>query len=140
MKSLFSAISKRRNPVIVSLGLTVFLAFGALSHAAIPPAERILPNDTLFVMSAPDFSKLRTIYKSNPQNLFWNDPAMKPFKDKFMAKFKEEVVTPLERELGVTFKRLHQSACRATHSGRDAKRERRQRTGRCTFDGCGRQK
>ena len=101
MKSIFSAISKRRNPAIVSLGLTVLLAFGALSRAAIPPAERILPNDTLFVMSAPDFNQLREIKKHSPQSEFWNDPAMKPFKDKFMAKLKEEVVTPLERELGV---------------------------------------
>ena len=39
----------------------------------------------------------------SPQWMLWNDPAMKPFHDKFMAKLNEEFVGPLERDLGVKF-------------------------------------
>lgn len=70
-----------------------------LSAAAVPPAEKLLPDDTLFVVTAPDFPKLRDILKASPQNQFWNDPAMKPFRDNFFSKWREEVVTPLERDL-----------------------------------------
>jgi hypothetical protein len=70
-------------------------------RAAIPPAENLLPSDTLLVVTAPDFTTLRTAAQQSPQWLFWNDPAMKPFHDKFMSKWNEEFVTPLERDLGV---------------------------------------
>src|ERR1041385_8430343 len=46
---------------------------------------------------------MRGIYEKSPQSRFWNDLAMKPFRDKFMTKWKEEFTTPLERELGVKF-------------------------------------
>ncbi len=73
------------------------------AFAAIPPAEKILPPDTLFVMTTPDWAKLRDVSNKSPQSQFWNDPAMKPFRDKFMAKWTEEFVKPLERDLGVKF-------------------------------------
>jgi hypothetical protein len=84
--------------------LATFLAsltFSTSILAAIPPAENLLPSDTLFLLTAPDFAALRTAAHQSPQWLFWNDPAMKPFHDKFMAKFSEEFVAPLERDLGV---------------------------------------
>ena len=73
------------------------------SGAAIPPAEKILPDDTLVVFTAPDFAKLREIYKASPQSAFWNDPAMKPFKDKFLSHWNDEFVKPLERDLNIRF-------------------------------------
>jgi hypothetical protein len=33
----------------------------------------------------------------------WRDPEMKAFRDKFLEKFKTDVLTPLERELGIKF-------------------------------------
>ncbi len=71
--------------------------------AAVLPAEKLLPDDTLVFLSAPDISKLRTTFGSSPQGQFWNDPAMKPFKDNFVKKFKSDMVGPLEKELGVNF-------------------------------------
>lgn len=71
--------------------------------AAIPPAEKLLPPDTLFVLSAPDWTKLREVYRKSPQSQFWDDPAMKPFREKFQTRWNEEFVKPLERELGVKF-------------------------------------
>ena len=48
------------------------------SRAAIPSAEKLLPDDTLVLFTVPDFAKLREVYKASPQSKFWNDPAMKP--------------------------------------------------------------
>src|SRR5271170_6472479 len=70
-------------------------------RAAIPPAENLLPADTLFLVTAPDCAALRAALHQSPQWLLWNDPAMKPFHDKFMAKWDEKFVAPLERDLGV---------------------------------------
>src|SRR6266581_4165283 len=77
------------------------LSAGLSAVAAIPSAEKILPDDTLVLVTVPDFVKLKEVYKAAPQAQFWNDPAMKPFKSKFMEKFQEEFVKPLERELKV---------------------------------------
>ncbi len=63
------------------------LTLAAPVYAAIPPVENLLPADTLFVLDAPDFAALRAASHQSPQWLFWNDPAMKPFHDKFVAKW-----------------------------------------------------
>ena len=78
------------------------LTLAASLRAAIPPAENLLPADTLFVITAPDCTALRSAMNQSPQLLLWNDPAMKPFHDKFMAKWNESFVAPVEKDLGVT--------------------------------------
>ena len=82
--------------------VAAFVLAGRAS-AVIPPAEKILPPDTLLVMTTPDWGRLRDVSTKSPQAQFWNDPAMKPFRDKFMAKWSEEFIKPLERDLGVSF-------------------------------------
>jgi hypothetical protein len=83
---------------------SAFLTCLALTASAVvPPVERLLPDDTLFVVTIPDFTKMREIYRTSPQTQFWNDPAMKPFKEKFLAKMSEDLIHPLEHELGVEF-------------------------------------
>src|ERR1041385_705853 len=84
-----------------ALAAAAFLFFSLSARATIPPAERLLPDDTLFVIGAPDFSKLIAAYKASPQRQLWDDPAMKPFREKFMSKLREELIEPLERELGI---------------------------------------
>ncbi|HWX18581.1 MAG TPA: hypothetical protein VN578_01620 [Candidatus Binatia bacterium] len=79
--------------------LTASFAFCAALRAAIPSPEKLLPEDTLVVVTAPDFGKLSAMWRSLPQRQFWDDPAMKPFREKFVSKWNEEVVQPLEREL-----------------------------------------
>ncbi|HWW01453.1 MAG TPA: hypothetical protein VNZ64_17280 [Candidatus Acidoferrum sp.] len=83
------------------LTLTCLFLLNFTSRAAIPAAEKLLPDDTLVLVTAPDFSRLRDLAKKMPQAQCWNDPAMKPFKDKFLLKWNEELVKPLERELDV---------------------------------------
>jgi hypothetical protein len=77
------------------------LTFTASLRAAVPPAENLLPSDTLFLLTIPDCTALRTAAHQSPQWLFWSDPAMKPFHDKFTAKFEETLVAPLEQALGM---------------------------------------
>ena len=87
---------------LLRLGAAAFLFTSAtLLRAAIAPAENLLPADTLAFFTVPDCAALRTTAKTSPQMMFWNDPAMKPFHDKFMAKWNEAFVGPLARDLGV---------------------------------------
>jgi hypothetical protein len=88
------------------LALTLFCSacrttLKAPVQVAIPPAEKLLPADTLLLITVPDCAKLRDAAHQSPQWLLWHDPAMKPFRDKFTAKWNEKLVAPLERDLGV---------------------------------------
>jgi hypothetical protein len=80
-------------------GFFIGLAFTA--SAVIPSVEKILPDDTLLLVTTPDYAKMRDTYHASPQTQLWSDPAMKPFKDKFLSKLSENLVQPLEKELGV---------------------------------------
>jgi hypothetical protein len=79
----------------------VVLTFAAT--AAVLPPEQLLPDDTLAVVTVPDFAKVQATYKSSPQLQLWSDPALKPFRDKLTGKIDSEFVSPLERELNVHF-------------------------------------
>ena len=81
--------------------IVIFLATAGLVHAAIPPAENLLPADTFVFFTIPDCDALRAASKVSPQLMFWNDPAMQPFRDKFMGKLTQQYIAPLERNLGV---------------------------------------
>ncbi len=88
----------------IAPALFVLLTAATLTlRAATPPPEKLLPADTLAVFTVPDYAKADSASSLWASSLLWNDPAMKAFKDKFMAKFKAEVVTPLEREMGIKF-------------------------------------
>jgi hypothetical protein len=91
----------QRSLGVFSATLAAGLTLATPVRAAIPPAENLLPADTLLLISVPDFSILRAASQQSPQCLFWNDTAMKPFHDKFMAAWNEKLVAPLERDLGV---------------------------------------
>ena len=69
--------------------------------AATPPAPQLLPPDTLALLSIPDWSRLRQDGKTSPVQLLWDDPAMRPFRDKLVAKLDTEVLQKLERETGL---------------------------------------
>ena len=81
--------------------VTIFLTTTSLLRAAIPPTENLLPADTLAFFTVPDCAAVRVAAKQSPGWLFWGDPAMKPFRDKFVAKWNDQFIAPLERDLGV---------------------------------------
>lgn len=84
-----------------SPAILLSLVFALSLHAAVPPAENLLPSDTLFVLTVPDCSALRAAAARSPSWLFWNDPAMDSFRKKFEVNFKESFLDPLEKNLGV---------------------------------------
>jgi hypothetical protein len=65
------------------------------------PPEKILPKDTILVVTAPDSRAAWQLLTNSPYGRLWQDPQIKPFKDKFVQKFSSDVITPLERNLGV---------------------------------------
>ncbi|MEO6036286.1 MAG: hypothetical protein ABIQ35_13600 [Verrucomicrobiota bacterium] len=81
----------------------VLLASITPSFAQLPPPEKLLPNDTLVLVTAPDATKLRAVFTNSPQGQLWNDPAIKAFKEKSVAKFKSDLAAPLEKEFGIKF-------------------------------------
>ena len=83
------------------VAFALVLTATSLLRAAIPPAENLLPSDTLGFFAVPDFAASRAAAKSSPGWMFWDDPAMKPFHDKLVAKWNAQFVAPLERDLGV---------------------------------------
>lgn len=78
------------------LGMAVFAG-------PVPPAEKLLPEDTLVMVTAPDFPRLRELFSQSPMSQLWRDPAMKPFREHVVAKWEEEFLGPLERELNLRF-------------------------------------
>jgi hypothetical protein len=80
--------------------LAALTAFTLATRAEIPPAEKILPDDTLFMFTVPNFSHTREISRQSPMTRLWQDPAMRPFADKFINKLDTEVIGPLEQDLG----------------------------------------
>jgi len=78
-------------------------AFGLRAGAAVPPPEKLLPKDTMLVVTAPDWSKAVRFWNGAPYSRLWQDPALKPFKDKFVDKFTTAVIKPLEQNWGVKF-------------------------------------
>ena len=88
----------------IRLALVATFVWAAVQgNAAVPSAEKLLPDDTLLMVTAPDFVKMRDIFRASPQSRLWNDPAMKSFKEKFLARWTEEFLKPLERELKLHF-------------------------------------
>jgi len=87
-------------PLLVALFSFVF---GARAATPIPSAEKLLPDDTLILVTIPDCTKMGEISRKSSYSGLWNDASMKPFKEKFMTRWKEEMVQPLERELNVSF-------------------------------------
>jgi hypothetical protein len=83
--------------------LTVAAGLAATASAVIPSVEKILPDDTLLMVTMPDYAKSLEVYRSSPQTQLWDDPAMKAFKDKFLSKLSDDFIQPLEKDLGVKF-------------------------------------
>ncbi|HYV32166.1 MAG TPA: hypothetical protein VEO53_13815 [Candidatus Binatia bacterium] len=86
---------------LCSLGL--LFAASSASLAVTPPPEKLLAADTVAVLTIPDYVKASASWKQWPSSLLWADASMKPFKDKFLAKLRAEVVVPLEKEFGIKF-------------------------------------
>lgn len=73
--------------------------FAMVAGGTVLPPEQLLPKDTVLVVTAPDCPAAWSVITNLPYGRLWNDPQLKPFKDKFIDKFTTEVITPMERTL-----------------------------------------
>lgn len=73
------------------------------SQAAVLPAEKLLPKETVAVYTLGDVAKEWANFTNLPVGKLYGDPAIKAFKDKFVAKFTTEVADPAEKLLGIKF-------------------------------------
>jgi hypothetical protein len=83
-------------------GFVLFLMAGFPVFAAVPPAESLLPADTLLVVTVPDYQSMHKALQQFPMWLLWNDPAMKPFHDDFMSKWNARFNSSQQKEFGMT--------------------------------------
>src|SRR2546423_15591994 len=83
--------------------LVLLASFALIGHAAVPSPEKLLPDETLGLITVPDCAKARAAYDANASSQLWRDPALRPFKDKLVNKINDEFIKPLERDLGVKF-------------------------------------
>ncbi len=82
--------------IVTPLALAASFCVGA-----VPPPDKLLPQDTLVMFTIPSVDESRKTTSNWPSVQLWQDPAMKAFRDKFTSKLKEKVIAPLEREFGV---------------------------------------
>ncbi len=79
------------------------LAVSLRAGGAVPPPEKLLPRDTVLVVTAPDWARAGLFWSNAPYARLWQDPGLRPFKDKFLEKFTDGVIKPLEQNLGIKF-------------------------------------
>lgn len=82
--------------------LFIALTLGSfLLRAAVPPPAELFPQDTLALVSVPDFTTARSQFRDGAVGRLWSDPSIKPFRDKLESGFKKEILGDLEKQLGV---------------------------------------
>jgi hypothetical protein len=84
--------------------LKVFAAavlFAGSVWAQIPPAEQLLPDDVIGVVTVPDWTKLTAGYERSSWGQLWADASMKPFRENFSSNFQADFLKPLEKQLGL---------------------------------------
>jgi len=84
-----------------NLILILSLALILPGLGAVPPAEKLLPADTLVAITVPDCAKARVLLQQSRFGQLWRDPEMKPFRDKFVEQMQTDFLNPLEGELGL---------------------------------------
>ncbi|MGC8742957.1 MAG: hypothetical protein ACP5T0_03660 [Verrucomicrobiia bacterium] len=65
--------------------------------------EKLLPTNTVLLITIPDYTKSKEVWDKHPQAQLFKDPSLQAAKEKFLAKWRSEVVDPLEKELGIKF-------------------------------------
>ncbi len=87
----------------LTLALLVLASSVPWSRGATPVPEKLLPASTLAVVTVPDVNRARTAFDLNPGFRLMQDPAMKPIVDKFLAKWRTDVVAKLEQQFSIKF-------------------------------------
>lgn len=94
MKQQFSF--RLAQKAVMALGLITMAP--AMTHAA-PPPDQLVSQNTIAILTAPDLSELKAVTQKSAQWKIMHDASLKPFKDKFWAGFKAQVLKPFEDEV-----------------------------------------
>jgi hypothetical protein len=95
----------------MKIHVTILCLLLALCPAqGVPPAEKLLPEDTLMFVTAPDFVAFREALTRTPRWQLLNDPAASAFREKFLNRFEEEFAKPLQRDWGIDVAGLYHLA------------------------------
>ncbi|MBI5383732.1 MAG: hypothetical protein HZA90_03505 [Verrucomicrobia bacterium] len=81
--------------------LVLFVALASALGAATPPIEKLLPADTVGFLAAPNWEAVGAAFHQSALGQLWAEPAMRPVREKFLARFRSEFVGPLDKELGL---------------------------------------
>lgn len=84
----------------------VLIGVVAITVAATPPGEQLLPIDTIAILDVPDCRQFAAAFRDAPTVRFWNDPAMTKFRQKFTERLTEKLIMPLETQLGIKTKEV----------------------------------
>lgn len=84
----------RPTPFWLSFVLLRF-AFSAFGRP-VPPAEELLPSDTLFYLTIPDANRSSQTWSSQAPARLWADPVMRPFRDHFEGQIRTRILRPFE--------------------------------------------
>jgi hypothetical protein len=83
------------------LAFIAWVSLGISAGAAAPKPALLMPSETLFVLSVPDWESAVQAFEVSSVGRLWADPSFKPFRDKLMDGITEGVAGPLEKELGL---------------------------------------
>ncbi len=83
--------------------LLLLFPFRFCGQAATQPPEQLLPADTIALFTVPDWDLATTNFYASAYGQLLSDPSMKAFNEKFGKKFKETLLNPLARQLGIDF-------------------------------------
>ncbi|HXJ75936.1 MAG TPA: hypothetical protein VNM37_23980, partial [Candidatus Dormibacteraeota bacterium] len=92
---------KPRRILFASLAFSWFGLILAAPAAVLPP-EKLLPTDTVLVVTVPDYAKSKAVWQQSPSSRLLEDPSLKAFKDKLVGKLQSDLIAPLEKQLGIT--------------------------------------
>jgi hypothetical protein len=87
----------RYQSILAGLGFSL----GLLQAAPVPAPERLLPSDTLLLMTVPNGPSAATGWSHHPIYRLWQDPAMGPFRDKLAQAVQQHALAPIEASSGV---------------------------------------
>ena len=99
----FAQTNHEKNSITLPSSPRPFISLARAVTAEVLPAEKLLPDDTILMVTTPDFNKTRDSFQNSPFGKLWNDPAMKDFREKFLSKAKSDYIAPLEHDLGIRF-------------------------------------
>jgi hypothetical protein len=89
------------NPLNIFRLLAFSFLFLATVRAAQPPAEQLLPAETILMLTVKDFEQTTNNFWKSAMGRLWNDDAMRATRDKFNGRWTNEVTNPMEKDFKI---------------------------------------